>query len=303
MKVAGFTIIKNAVKYGYPLVESLSSLLPLCDQVFVLAGDSDDGTEDLIRSISSDKIVILQSVWDKTLTQNGEILSVETNKALAAIPPEYDWCIYLQADEVIHENDYPEIKAGMLQYQQHALVQGLLFQYKHFWGSYDYICNSTRWYRKEIRIIKNDKEIFSFKDAQGFRYRPNEKLNVVELNACIYHYGWVRPPKKMQAKHAGVQQYWDNQAAPVADTDDFDYSQIDSLARYTGSHPRVMQTVIAEYNWDFKYIPGLVELSPKEKFKRILEKLTGYRFFEYKNYKIIPASELKKHQPISHPAV
>ncbi len=35
MKISGFTFIKNAVKYGYPVVESIQSLLPIVDGTIV----------------------------------------------------------------------------------------------------------------------------------------------------------------------------------------------------------------------------------------------------------------------------
>ena len=103
MKVAGFTFIRNAVKYDYPIIESIQSLLPLCDQVVVALGQSDDATEQLIRSINNPKINILHSMWDDDLRQGGKVLAVETNKAFDHLSGQYDWCIYLQGDELIHE--------------------------------------------------------------------------------------------------------------------------------------------------------------------------------------------------------
>ena len=62
MKVSGFTFVKNAVKYGYPVVESITSLLPIVDEMIVCLGDSEDETNKLIESIGSDKIKIINSV-------------------------------------------------------------------------------------------------------------------------------------------------------------------------------------------------------------------------------------------------
>jgi hypothetical protein len=286
MKIAGFTIIKNAVKYGYPVVESILSALPLCDQFFVSIGDGDDNTEELIRSIKSGKIVILHSIWDKSLTKNGEVLAAETIKTFQQIPSTFDWCLYLQADEVLHEHDYPLIQASIQKANEYDQVDGILLQYKHFWGSFDYIGSTSRWYRKEIRLIKNNKSIFSYKDAQGFRKSPNEKLNVIETKASVYHYGWVRPPKKMQAKNAGIQQYWSDNKN-FKDLDEFDYSNIDGLVLFTGSHPSVMKSHIANQDWTFVFDKKNIKLKPKERFKKILFLLTGKHFFEYKNYNII----------------
>ena len=98
MKVSGFTIARNAVKFNYPILESIRSILPICDEFIVNVGDSEDNTLDLIRSIDSDKIRIIQSVWD--LSQKSEVLSRQTNLAIRACTG--DCAFYLQSDEVIH---------------------------------------------------------------------------------------------------------------------------------------------------------------------------------------------------------
>ena len=49
MKVCGFTIIRNAIKYGYPVAESIRSILPICDKVVVAVGESEDDTLALIN--------------------------------------------------------------------------------------------------------------------------------------------------------------------------------------------------------------------------------------------------------------
>lgn len=285
MLCAGFTIVKNAVKYGYPVKESIMSALPLCDVFYVLIGDCDDGTEELIRSIDSSKIIIHRSVWDKEVTRNGEVLALETNKAKALIPAKYSWLLYLQADEALHENDYDTIRSAMQRYATDDLVEGLLFSYHHFWGSFSYVGTTSKWYRREIRLIKNRSDIFSYRDAQGFRKKPNDKLRVVLIDAHVYHYGWVRPPAKMQEKYAGVQAYWSNENKYIPDQTEFDYNQIDELALFSGSHPAVMSEIVSKQAWSFTYNPSLRKLRFKDQLKRFLFKLTGYRFFEYKNYR------------------
>ncbi len=287
MLCAGFTIVKNAVRYGYPVKESILSALPLCDAFYVLIGDCDDGTEALIRSIDSDKIKIHHSVWDQSVNTNGEVLALETNKAMALIPEEYTWLLYLQADEALHEKDYPVIQEAMHRYQNQTRVEGLLFSYHHFWGSFSYVGTTSKWYRREIRIIKNRKDIFSYRDAQGFRKTPNDKLQVVLIDADVYHYGWVRPPEKMQEKYAGVQQYWSNENKYIPQQSEFDYSQIDALAEFHGTHPATMQAMVDAQLWEFTYDERRTHMRLKEKIKRVLFRLTGYRFFEYKNYRII----------------
>jgi glycosyltransferase involved in cell wall biosynthesis len=113
MKVSGFTIVRNALKYDYPIVEAISSILPICDEVIVAVGKSDDDTLNLIRSIDSSKIKIVETVWNDALREGGRVLADETNKALAACAKDSDWCFYIQGDEVIHEADHPAILDAM----------------------------------------------------------------------------------------------------------------------------------------------------------------------------------------------
>jgi hypothetical protein len=51
MKVSGFSFIKNALIYDFPIVEAITSILPICDEFIVAVGDSDDDTLDLIAQI------------------------------------------------------------------------------------------------------------------------------------------------------------------------------------------------------------------------------------------------------------
>lgn len=290
MKVTGFTFIRNAVKYDYPVVESIKSILPLCDEVIVNLGNSEDQTEQLIRSIDDEKIKIFHSTWDESLKGGGEVLAAETNKALQHVPSDTDWCFYIQADEVIHEKYYPAIRAAMERYKDDKRVEGLLFKYKHFYGSYDYVGDTRKWYSHEIRIIRNDKSISSYRDAQGFR-KNGHKLHVKEIDAWVYHYGWVKHPQLQLQKRIGFEKLYDNTA--LADkisketTDAFDYSGIDSLTWFMGSHPAVMQPRIARQNWTFQHNIERKNFTLKGRILHFIERLTGKRLFDYKNYKTI----------------
>ena len=290
MKVAGFTIIRNAIKFDYPVVEAITSILPLCDEFIVAVGNSEDETLQLIKSINSPKIRIIETVWDDRLRQGGQVLAIETNKAFDAIDKDVDWCFYIQSDECVHETYLAFIKEGMLKYKDDKQVDGLLFNYVHFYGSYNYIGNSRRWYRKEIRIIKNDKTIRSYKDAQGFRKSDNSKLKVKQIPAEIYHYGWVKPPKAQQAKQENFHKMWHDDEwmkRNIAATEEFDYSGIDSLEEFKGSHPFVIKERIRSADWNFRFDKSQIKISIKDKFLLFIERTTGWKVGEYRNYKLI----------------
>lgn len=290
MKVCGFTFIRNAIKFDYPVVEAIQSVLPLCDHFIVAVGNSEDDTLNLIRQIDSDKIEIVESIWNDALREGGRVLADETNKVFDRIPSEYDWCFYIQADECVHEKFLPEIKKSMEDHLHDPRTEGLLFHYKHFYGSYDFTADSRRWYRNEIRIIRNDKHIRSYKDAQGFR-KDGRKLQVKRVNASIYHYGWVRPPAIMKSKDLSFNRMyhsdeWINEVKKP-EISEFDYSEIDSLKAFTEEHPAVIQKRIHSMNWKFNFDPSRKKFHLKNRLSDWIEKITGWRMFEYKNYQLI----------------
>ncbi len=287
MKVSGFTFIRNAIKYDFPIVEAIRSILPLCDEVVVAVGKSEDDTRELIASIDSDKIKIIETVWDESLREGGRVLADETNKALAAIDKNSDWAFYIQGDEVVHEDDATLIRKAMQLYKDDKRVEGLLFDYVHFYGSYRYYGDSRRWYRREIRIIRPNIGVFSYRDAQGFRKTPNQKLRVKHSGARVFHYGWVRPPEKQSQKWNHSWKFWNTGELQHAKTE-FEYEKhIDSLRVFELTHPKVMAERIAKANWRFEYDTKIKRYTFKNALLTQIEKLTGVRIGEYKNYILI----------------
>lgn len=288
MKVSGFTFINNAVQFDYPVVESIRSILPLCDEMVVAVGDSSDNTRELISGINSTKIRIIDTIWNPNLREGGAVLADETNKAYQSITENSDWCFYIQGDEVVHEKYIDVIRDGMERWKDDLRVDGLLFKYKHFYGSFDYVATSSKWYRNEIRIIRKNATFFSYRDAQGFRKGSDSKLNVKKLDAEIYHYGWVRPPVTMMDKKRNFGNYWGGdrvtEAFIIANSGEFDYSQVDALELFKDSHPKVMQDRIAKMNWKFDYDLSYNNLTVKDHFKNLMEKWTGTRPFDFRNY-------------------
>lgn len=295
MKISGFTFVKNAVKYGYPVVESIRSILPLVDEMIVCLGDSEDNTNELIESIGSDKIKTIQSVWDPGLREGGKVLAVETNKALDATATDADWLFYIQADEAVHEQYHAVIRNAMAKYKDDRRVEGLLFHYHHFYGSYRFIGDGRRWYSKEIRVIRNDKSIRSFRDAQGFRKADGSKLKVKLIDAYIYHYGWVRNPVTMFQKYKDFGAHWvpknehDQWRSELEQkANQFDYSAIDSVTLFEGTHPAVMQELVNKEDWQFNLDVKTKNFkNAKHRLLYFLSQQFGWRPFEYSNYKRI----------------
>ena len=290
MKVTGFTFIRNAIKLDYPVEESIRSVLPLCDEFVIAVGNSDDNTMDIIRAIDEKKIRIFESIWDESpeMKKGGKVLALETDKAFREVPADSDWAFYIQGDEVIHEKYHEAILSAMNKWKDDEVVDGLLFNYLHFYGSYDYIGSSPRWYNNEIRIIKNNKKIYSYRDAQGFRKDDNQKLNVKPVDAYVYHYGWVKEPSVMMKKLINASSFYDSVKwlRTNDNNESFDYSNVDSLKLFTDSHPAVMLERIRKKNWTFDYDISFNKLSFRYKAKIFLKKYVGINSF-YQNYNVI----------------
>lgn len=289
MKVSGFTVIKDAVKFDFPIKESILSLLPLCDEFIVGVGKSNDGTLALIKSIKSAKLRIVESEWETFRTGKEHTFVTKTNEVLNLCRG--DWCFYIQGDEAVNEEDYEMIINAMHDNLYDQRVEGLLFRYKHFFGTPHILVNSYHWYPNEIRIIRNDMGIKSWKDAQGFR-RNGNKLHVKRTGAYIYHYGWTRHPEVMREKSRKQWAYHHNQD----EIDEYfkNFSLVDvyctdpyTLKYYDGAHPATMREWVKLHSRDFKIENIKFRHNSDSARKRIqlfIARLTGIRTGEYKNY-------------------
>ena len=289
MKVGGFTFIRNAINNDYPIVEAITSILSLCDEFVIALGNSEDETENLILGINSPKIKIIHTVWDESLREGGAIFAQQTDIAFKGLSDNVDWAFYIQGDECVHEKFLPTIKEEMEANLNHTEVEGLLFKYLHFYGSYDFYGHSRRWYRREIRILRNNKSIHSYRDAQGFRL-DGRKIKVKLIDAYIYHYGWVKPPSGLKNKIRNFNQFYHDDEwikNNIPETFEFDYNNADRLIHFDGTHPEVMLKRISSINWQLNI--DLNKLGKQMSFRRKalqkIEDLTGWRIGEYKNYK------------------
>ncbi len=289
IKISGFTVIRNARLMGYPILESLRSLLPLVDELVIGLGQCDDDTRSMLEGLQSPKIKIFDSYWDTKKTKGGLILSEKTNEALAMC--QNDWCFYLQADEVLHEDDLDAVKRAIAVADGRSNVQGLLFDYLHFYGSYSTVATSRRWYRREVRVVRKSSGIQSHNDAQGFRVPSANgpvKPRVIAANARIFHYGWVKPPKLMGQKSKLLNRWWHGNKRDH-EFDNFEYDRQYGLKPFIDSHPAIMADLVRSQDWKFDWKLSILDWSLKDLnlfASDVLERITGHRIGEYKPYRL-----------------
>jgi hypothetical protein len=286
VKVSGFTIVRNAIKLDFPVEASIRSILPLCHEVVVNVGRSEDETLDLVRSIGDPRIRILETEWD--MTRRNTVLGIETLRAMRACA--HPWGVYIQADEVLHERGAGEIAEAMQRLDGDPRVQGLLVRYLHFYGGFDTIATHRRWYRWEVRAMRLDPalDIRPYQGAQGFRVGPDHrKIRARLTGAEMFHYGWARPAHALREKRElGKTMY------PWRDADDRRplLAWVPGIRPFCGTHPASAARWIEARRSDPERM-----IAPRQfrwRFVRYyiseaIERLTGIRVFEFRNYKIV----------------
>lgn len=290
-KISGFTFVRNGEKFDYPFIEALRSLLPLVDELVIVVGKGEDRTLEMVQALGAQepKLKIFESVWDESLRREGAILAQQTNLAISHCTGE--WGIYLQADEVLHEEDYPRIREAIARAHTREDIDGILFDYVHFYGDFFVLNLNPSAYRHEVRAIRLGRGITSWKDAQGFRREVQgtfEKLRVLSSGARIFHYGWVRPPEVMREKTVAMDKLYHPDGEGTGEN--YRYKRIFGLERFTATHPRVMLERVEQKRWkvDLMKAPLVWEWKDARKvLARWVEKATGWLPGQYRNYRRI----------------
>jgi len=244
VKISGFTFAFNAISLDYPVVESIKSILPIVDEFIVNVGPDEDGTRSLIESIGDHRIKIIQSRWNPNLDTGGYLFAQQTNIALFNCTGH--WAFYLQADEVIHEEDLALIMEYADKYQKDDRVEGLAFWHLDFWGDYNTILNVYPYRgQRRCRLIKPHRFVLSRGDAAGFTVHPKYKergrrIRVVDTGARVFHYGQVRSEETLQEKWQTTHKYHSERRLKNQDIDFYKYFPRQFVASYEGTHPEIM---------------------------------------------------------------
>ncbi len=290
MKVSGFTFLRNGQKLGYPFVASIRSLLPLVDEFVIALGPCDDDTETMVRAIGDPRIRIIPTQWNERIRPDYSVKGFVygQQKSIALFNCTGDWAFYLEADEVVHENDVPKIRAAMEKHLGDERVEALAFDYLHFYGNKNTIARSPGWYRSEVRIIRNtipawSSEALFFNVVGG--HKKSRYSRAAHSGATIFHYGWVRSEAQMNLKSEAVLKYWQNRAATA-----IAYGNIDPevLQPFNGTHPQVVQAWLPEANGIFRSNPDYQPSSREKKHRWMmkLERMFGFRF-NRKHYRLL----------------
>lgn len=296
---SGFSTIKNGEKLGYPFREAFRSLAPLVDEMVIAIGECEDNTREILVEEAKSwpcPLVLIDSPWTLSEGTGGWELSLQSNVALEAC--KFDTCLYIQCDEVIHEEDYPLIQSDLNRMESDSDVSALAFNWLHFYGDFQTIAHSRAWYRREVRAIKKSSGLRSYGDAQGFRVPESDdwkngwrKAPVALSKARVFHYGWVRPPEKMAEKSQALDRLWHGNTRDGKYSAENVYPTFFGLRPFQKSHPVVMQERIEAFQKSIAKETPFFKKNVKKNLHywrlwgdNVVEKLTGYRLGEFCNY-------------------
>lgn len=303
IKLYGFTLLRNGAKYDYSFKESLGSLAPIVEKTYLALDPGTDSTESEVKQLPN--IQIVPSVWDMSL-QKGLVLSVETNKALEALRVDHGsesnaWGVYLQADEVLHEDDYEILKRDIEKAQAEG-CDAISFRYLHFWQTHHHIAISKKWYPQEIRAIKLNSQIESWGDAQGFRLYHK----IYKTEARIFHYGHVREQSSYQEKMRDMGRlYHTAEMNELKLAKGLKDARKNKCVLYFGTHPNVMKERILRMNdiWELPEKEIVYIVGNREKYSSaITSAIAAKKILWCKSIGEVPAAE-KNNMIIAEPSV
>ena len=286
--LSGFTIVRNAVRLDFPIVPAIRSVLEVCDEVVVNVGASEDETRDLVAGIGDPRIRIIDTTWD--FSKRNVMLSIETQRAIDACRGA--WGIYIQADEVLHEQGARILRERSSEWDADQRVEGLLVKYHHLYGGFDTVAANRRWYRREVRCIRLGKDIRPYQGAQGFRVGPGyRKIRARVTGAEMFHYGWARPARAIREKYEASKVIYPwRRDRTERDQARGHLEWIPLLRPFTGTHPRAAQDWIAARAHDAERVIGPRQFRPSHLRLYVsdwIERLTGARLFEFRNYRLV----------------
>lgn len=204
MFISGFTFLRNAVRLDYPFVESIRSILPVCDEFVVALGPCDDDTEAVLRSLHPGKMRIVPCAWNENVARGGYLFAQQANIGLFNCRG--TWAFHLQADEVVHEDGLPELLETAHRHANNPRVDALALRQICFVGDYaTSVTQPEHAAGNVVRIVKPHHFVLSRADSAGFTVHPKykergRKPRAVECDATLFHYVAVRSPEAMRNK-------------------------------------------------------------------------------------------------------
>jgi glycosyltransferase involved in cell wall biosynthesis len=252
VKLSGYSYLKNAERFDYPFIESLLSVMDICDEVVVsYATDSEDQTAERLKRLALifPKLrVFATDVWKQNRT-GGETIALAATEAMQACRG--DWLWHVQADEVYSQRDARQVRKLVEMYHAQP-VHAFRFHVVHFYGDYDTAIDVSAaeigWYQHTIRLARA---------GQGQHFGDAWTLSlsgegaIIQTDVRIYHYGHVREIEAMRHKASYMERLYHElpESFEICKPGEFSYDRVPEayLRHFEHSHPEAMLSRIAQW--------------------------------------------------------
>ncbi len=197
-KLAGVQFVRNGIEQDYCFVESIQSMLSVCDFVYVVDAGSTDGTIEALEDLNDPSLTLITTDAEEWNLHEGPTkLSVFVNIAMDyAERRGMDYLMYVQSDEVIHQDGFANIRAAVER------------------GAEGYVFNRYNLFKDPLHMLNvpQEKKPCSTEVIRLFKskyraYSDGEHANVPTVEVFksldsieLFHMGFVRHKVKHLAK-------------------------------------------------------------------------------------------------------
>ncbi len=202
--LAGVLFVYNGEQFDYCYLQAIESLIGCTDHVFVVAGGTDSTLGNVLNKyalkVNVTVIYLSTEMWD--MQHGKEKLNYFTNIGIeAAERAGYEYQFNLQADELLHEKSYAELRKAI-----ETGAEGYMSTRVNLWHS-PYLQLDVPQERKpcSTSIIRLAKTCYrSVDDAENIGVPFVDTY--FEKGIRIYHMGFVRKREVMPSKIRHIQQ-------------------------------------------------------------------------------------------------
>lgn len=252
--LGGAVCIRNGDLLDFPWRQCVQSLLPVCDEVVLCVGSrSTDNTEEDAREWASREGKIKLCIWDWPDPKGDPDFWVKwLNYAREHITCDYH--LQLDADEILHEDSYDEVR----RFIQFTPGRSAVFTRYNFWKDHKHTIPDGHCLGKYV-IRLAPAHVWLASD--GCHPMGNEAVSIsTRTSAQIFHYGFIRKRDAFFKKERLLQNYFFNSYDPRLESAEKEHGNwmqaygmpdwVHQLDEYHGTHPAVIKPWLKERGYE-----------------------------------------------------
>ena len=223
--ITGILSISNGsgLKYPYPVV--VSNLQRFCDDVIVGVDPNFPLDRSTLELLNFSNVKLVDAVWNLENRQGGTEIALQMDNLVDLAKEQgSDWVVVMQADELIHDEDFSMLRAFMERYAG-SDTHGFSMERIYFWKDLKTI--RTDWNARMVRIFQPGAYSFLAEGTSkdGMYSGPVKKGVEVYLPYKIYHYSRVGSPASISHRVRNLDAFFhpDEALIPKEELPEYDF--------------------------------------------------------------------------------